>query len=185
MNSNPQIIQQTDCWLHNVVIKENLCPFAEAVVEQQQLHYAVSQATNNQNLHADIVAELHRLQTTAANIIATTLLIIPCMLNDFFEFNDQLNWIEQLLNEQDLVGEIQIATFHPHYHFSGTHSDDPSNYSNRSPYPMLHFIREAHLEEVLLHYPNPEIIPQRNIKHLEKLGLKHVQNQLKHCLKTP
>jgi len=183
MNSDQQMIQQTDCWLKTVVIQENLCPFAQRVVEQQQLRYHVSHATQQQSLQADILSELQHLSTTSAETVATTLFIIADMFDDFFDFNEQLNWIENLLDEHNLVGEIQIATFHPHYQFAGSAADDASNYSNRSPYPMLHFIREAQLEEVIAHYPNPERIPQRNIQHLTELGLEQLQNRLNHCLK--
>jgi len=183
MNSDQEMIQQTDCWLKTVVIQENLCPFAAAVVHKQQLRYAVSHATQQQSLQADILSELHHLSNTPTEITATTLLIIADMLDDFFDFNDQLEWIEALLDEHNLVGKIQIATFHPHYQFADSTADDASNYSNRSPYPMLHFIREAQLEKVIAHYPNPELIPQRNIQHLTELGLEQLQNRLHNCLK--
>jgi len=183
MNSDQKMIQQTDCWLKTVVIQENLCPFAAAVVHKQQLRYSVSHATQRHGLQADILTELRYLVTTPAETVATTLFIIADMFDDFFDFNEQLNWIEDLLDEHNLVGEIQIATFHPYYQFAGSSADDASNYSNRSPYPMLHFIREVQLEEAIAHYPNPELIPQRNIQHLTELGLEQLQNRLNHCLK--
>ncbi len=178
------MIQQTDCWLKNMVIKENLCPFAAAVVQNRQLRYAVSHARQQQSLQADILSELQHLIIAPAETVATTLFIIAEMLDDFFDFNEQLDWIEALLDQHNLIGEIQIATFHPHYQFAGSAADDASNYSNRSPYPMLHFIREAQLEEVIAHYPNPETIPQRNIEHLKQLGSQQLRNRLHNCLKT-
>jgi hypothetical protein len=115
----------------------------------------------------DLHAQLLRLRQHPE--IETTLLIIPCQLADFTDFNQMLDQAEALLKAYDWVGEFQLASFHPQYQFAHTQIDDRENWSNRAPYPILHVLRESSLEQAIEHYPEVEEIPERNIRKLRSL----------------
>jgi hypothetical protein len=168
--STPQIIARTQDWLLKAVIGLNLCPFAKAVHVRDQIRYVVSTARSPQALCGDLVAELHRLQATPPDEVDTTLLIHPWVLADFLDYNDFLEVADAALDAADLVGEIQIASFHPDYRFAGSGKDDIENYTNRSPYPMLHLLREASVERAVAAFPDAEDIFERNIETMRRLG---------------
>lgn len=156
-------------WLDDVVIGLNLCPFAAKPNRQKVIRIEVCRATNADELSEVLLHELALLSNTPAPILETTLLVIPDMLQDFYDYNDYLDEAEHLLVEKGFEGELQIASFHPDYQFAGTNTDDAENLTNRSPYPILHLIREESLEEVLEKYPDPGSIPENNIKRVERL----------------
>lgn len=157
-------------WLEKAVIGLNLCPFAKAAYVQQRVHIAVTDATTEEALLEALARELDGLQSRAADERETTLLVLPQMLEDFLDYNDFLGMADDLVEELELTGEIQIASFHPRYQFAGTRPDDITNHSNRSPYPMLHLLREASVEAAVESYPNVDDIPERNIATLRGLG---------------
>lgn len=163
-----QIIKQTKNWLRSFIIEYNICPFAKREDERNSIYYAVinSQATE-QCLEA-IFTECQRLDQDLN--IETTLIIFPVYFKQFDDYLDFLGIAESLLIEQGYEGIYQLASFHPDYCFSGEAHEDPANYTNRSPYPMLHLIREESLERALKSHPNPEKIPERNIKLTRDLG---------------
>ena len=114
--------------------------------------------------------------------VETTLLIHPGVLEDFYDYNDFFDLVEGLLVQEGYEGEFQVASFHPDYQFEGTRPEDAENYTNRSPYPMLHLIREDSLEHAVTHYPDVDAIPQRNIDTMNALGASHHQAVLAGCL---
>ena len=162
-------INQTRQWLEQVVIGLNLCPFARKPFQKGQVRFAVSDSRNVETLLQDLYDELEKLANTPASTIDTTLLIIPDQLDDFYDYNDVLDLADALLEQQEWVGTFQIASFHPAYQFADTEADDPGNYTNRAPFPILHLIREDSLEQGLASYPDPEAIPERNMDTLENL----------------
>lgn len=162
-------------WLEEVVIGLNLCPFAAKPQRKQQIRLSVSTARTEQQLLSDLQAELLLLDSTAPGALETTLLIIPNMLAEFEEYNQFLDLTDALLQQYNWQGHYQIASFHPHYRFAGTGNDDAENLTNRSPYPILHILREASLEKALQNYPAPEHIPERNINKIKNLSLSEVQ----------
>ena len=164
------IIAATRLWLERAVIGLNLCPFAKAVHAKGQVRYVVSAATTPETLVADLMDELHFLASADADKTDTTLLIHPQVLNNFLDYNDFLEVVDALVEELDLDGEIQVASFHPQYQFAGTEADDITNYSNRSPYPTLHLLREASVERAVTAFPEAADIFGKNIETLEKLG---------------
>ena len=166
-----QILAATQSWLEKAVIGLNLCPFAKAVHVKQQIRYAISDANNTRDLHARLLAEIEFLLEADPENVETTLLIHPQILHDFLDFNDFLDVAEALLVDLKADGILQIASFHPQYQFFGTKPDDIENYTNRSPYPTLHLIREASIERVLDSYPDTDDIYQKNIDTLQRLGL--------------
>ena len=115
---------------------------------------------------------------------ATTLLILASACTRFDDFLDLAAIAEQLLLDQGYEGVYQLASFHPEYCFAGSDQNDAANYTNRSPYPMLHIIRETDIAQALQSYQNPEQIPERNIELTRKLGLKKMQTQLAAILKS-
>ena len=166
-------------WVETVVVGLNLCPFAKRELVNDRVRFSVSEAETEEQLLADLQAELELLNNDEA--VETTLLIHPGVLQDFFDYNQFLNYVDSLLTQMELEGVYQVASFHPDYQFSGTRPDDVENYTNRSPYPMLHLIREDSLERAIAGYPHPDRIPERNIELLESLGRDKMQALLKAC----
>lgn len=165
-----EAVAATRAWLARAVIGLNLCPFAKAVHVKNQIRYAVSTAQTPGDLLADLVTELRILQAADASEIETTLLVHPHVLGDFLDYNDFLELAEAAVAGEGLEGEIQIASFHPHYQFAGTRPEDVENCSNRSPYPMLHLLREASIARAVAVFPDASRIFERNIETLRRLG---------------
>lgn len=165
-----EVVAATRAWLQRAVIGLNLCPFAKTVHVKNQIRYAVSAAQTPEDLLADLVAELRTLQVADPSEIDTTLLVHPRVLSDFLDYNDFLELAETAVADEGLEGEIQIASFHPHYQFAGTRPEDIENCSNRSPYPTLHLLREASIERAVAAFPDAGKIFERNIETMRRLG---------------
>ena len=174
MDQHPEaaaVIAATRDWLEKAVIGLGLCPFAKAVHARGQIRYVVSPAQSPEALVEALMAELRALETADPAAVDTTLLIHPGVLADFEDYNDFLDIADALLDELELGGVIQIASFHPQYRFEGTMRDAIENYTNRSPYPMLHLLREDSVEKAVTTYPDVADIPEKNIATMNKLGL--------------
>jgi hypothetical protein len=163
-------LQQTQTWFERAVIGLNLCPFAKAVHARGQIRWALCEASEPEALLEALVAELQILAAADPAQIDTTVLVHPQVLNDFLDFNDFLDLAEAALAELGLEGELQIASFHPGYRFEGTADDDIANFSNRSPHPTLHLLREASIERAVQSNPDAATIYERNIETLQALG---------------
>ena len=177
--SDQLAINATQRWLRTVVIGQQFCPFARQVEERQQIHYAVLSQVTLETALMGVINECIRLQAEPA--IATSLLIYPDAFKDFSDFLSLIDLAEGLLHAQGYEGIYQLASFHPDYCFADAPTDDPANYTNRSPYPMLHLLRESSIEQALQHYPDPDSIPAANIKRARQLGLARLQAQLLAC----
>ena len=167
----PDPIAVTRNWLEKAVIGLNLCPFAKAVYVKQQVRFVLSDATTPEALLEELAEELVLLRDTPAEQIDTTLIIHPDVLTDFLEYNDFLDNADAVLEALDLPGILQVASFHPQYQFEGVAPDDVSNYTNRAPYPILHLLREDSVERAVAAFPDPDVIVERNIATLDKLGV--------------
>ncbi|MCW8126376.1 DUF1415 domain-containing protein [Microbulbifer halophilus] len=165
-----EIVAAVQRWLVEVVVGLNLCPFARRPLRAGQVRLAVSEARDDDPLMAELLAEMQRLDRAPVEELETTLLILPDHLPDFADFNQFLDLAEWLIERHDYSGIYQLATFHPAYQFAGTNPADAENLTNRAPYPILHLIREASIERVLKSYPDPESIPENNIRRVESLG---------------
>ncbi len=165
-----EVLARTQHWLHKAVIGLNLCPFAKAVVNKGQVRYVVSDATTEAALLAQLGEELALLRQTPAREIDTTLLIHPLVLEDFLDYNDFLAVADDLLLQMELSGELQVASFHPQYQFANTSPDDLSNNTNRSPYPILHILREASVDKAVAAYEDASAIFERNVDTVTELG---------------
>ena len=164
------ITEQVDQWLNDVVIGLNLCPFAAKPQRNKQIKIFVSEASQEEALLKDILLQLIELSNTEPEKLETTLVVVPNMLQDFWDYNFFIDWVEGLIKQQDWEGIFQVATFHPDYCFGGAEPEDDENLTNRSPYPVFHLIREESMEKVLKHYPDPESIPDTNIARVSALS---------------
>ncbi len=164
------VMERTRVWLERAVIGLNLCPFAKSVHVKGQIHYAVSRANCAAELLVDLAAELKALLALDATVRDTTLLIAPDCLADFFDFNDFLAAADQVLIDLELDGVLQIAGLHPDFQFAGTLVDDITNFTNRSPYPTLHLLREDSIDRAVRAFPQAETIFERNMQTMEQLG---------------
>ncbi|WP_411852215.1 DUF1415 domain-containing protein [Stenotrophomonas sp. LGBM10] len=167
----PDVIAETRTWLEQIVIGLNLCPFAKAVYVKNQVRFVLSDATTPEALVEQLAEELVLLRDTPAEQIDTTLIVHPDVLTDFLDYNDFLDNADAAIEALDLQGILQVASFHPQYQFAGVAPDDVSNYTNRAPYPTLHLLREDSVERAVAAFPDPDVIVERNIETLDKLGV--------------
>jgi hypothetical protein len=165
-----EIIDATRVWLERSVIGLNLCPFAESVYLGNRVRIRVSEQRSASALLEDFRAELVDLNAADPLVCETSLLIHPWVLGDFIEYNDFLDVCESAIAELGLEGVLQVASFHPRYQFADTQPQDIENYTNRSPFPMLHVLREASVERAIAAFPDPDQIYRRNIRTLQALG---------------
>jgi len=176
---NEAITAATRRWVETVVVDLNLCPFAGRELRRERIRFAVSPATSEAQLLASLQAELEWLETQPDT--ETTLLIHPRVLQEFDDYNQFLETADDLLGAMGVDGIYQIASFHPQYQFAETAPGDVENYTNRSPYPMLHLLREQSLERAIASYPDPEQIPLRNIALMNRLGIARLKQLLQDC----
>lgn len=165
------VIALTQEWLQRAVIGLNLCPFAKSAHVKQQIRYAVCNALDEDGVAATLEDEMALLAEADPEVIDTTLLILPLALPDFHDYNDFLDTGDRLLKRMDLVGVFQIASFHPDYQFADSEPDDIENYTNRSPFPILHLLREESIDRAVDAYPDTDEIYERNMETMRRLGL--------------
>jgi len=160
----------TVAWVEKAVIGLNLCPFARSVHAGQRIRYVVTGVDSTDALIEVLVQELELLAQADPAEVETTLLIHPRVLGDFLDYNDFLDVADAAVEQLGLTGEVQVASFHPRYQFAGTEPDDIDNFTNRSPYPTLHLLREASIERAVAAYPDTDRIFENNIETLRRLG---------------
>ena len=166
-----RVLADMQRWLERAVIGLNLCPFARGVQTRGQIRWVVSAASNVETVLEELAQELTLLDQGDPLQHETTLLVLPDALPDFLDFNDFLDDADAAVEALDLEGEIQVASFHPHYQFAGTSPDDIDNYTNRAPWPTLHLLRESSLSQAIDSHGDPEMIYAANIQRLRQLGL--------------
>ena len=165
------VIADTVRWLEKAVIGLNLCPFAKSVHVKGQIHYVVSQATDAEGVALDLHRELEALAEISPEKRDTTLLILPHALHDFLDFNVFTALADDIVEELELGGILQVASFHPLFQFEGTDVDDVTNCTNRAPYPTLHLLREDSIDKAVEAFPEAEMIYERNMQVLEDMGI--------------
>ena len=171
------VITQTKKWLSSIVIGHGLCPFAKKEFDNDRIHYVVIEQVDLEGQMATLLAECAALDKDES--FETSLLIFRDAFSDFEDYLDMLEFATVLLKDRGYEGTYQLASFHPYYCFEGVSADDPANYTNRSPYPMLHILREASVEQAVKNYPNPAQIPERNIELTRRLGLEAMKDLLR------
>jgi hypothetical protein len=178
--NDQRVITQTKNWINTVIIGHNYCPFAKRVIDKDRVRYQVSYESEFNSLLNVVMQECIWLDQNSET--ETTLIILPSNLNEFNSFLDCLGLAEDLLVAQGYEGIYQIASFHPEYCFQGAEEDDPANYTNRSPYPMIHLLREKSVQLAIENHPDTDAIPERNIEFARKLGLEKMQSLLAKCI---
>lgn len=176
MQTSNTAVSLIEHWLDSMVVGLNLCPFANAVRRQGLVNIVIAPTGLPQECLQALADEARRL--LAGDDQATTLLVLPEGFDDFDDYLDLLAIAEDLLVDLDYEGQLQLASFHPHYQFEGTAIDDVSNWTNRAPLPILHLLQEASLSRAVAAHPDPEAIPQRNIEVLESLGMNGIRDIL-------
>jgi hypothetical protein len=170
VESAEAVVAATRTWLERAVIGLQLCPFASSPYLNDRVRYCVSAQRSSVGLLEELFHELQVLQATDPLTCETTLLIHPHVLTNFRDYNDFLDECDAVVAELGLDGELQVASFHPRYQFSGTRAEDIENYTNRSPYPMLHLLREASVARAVESFPAVDRIGEKNIETLRRLG---------------
>ena len=184
MKDKEQIIATTKLWLERFVIGLNLCPFAKHPFKNDKIKYVVFEGEDLEKLTEIVLLEANELVATSPSVLETTLIILPEVLDDFQEYLDVLNMYEFILAEVELEGIIQLASFHPDYQFDETDMTDVENYTNRSPFPMFHLLREDSITRALEAYPEIGDIPENNIETMNKLGTTRVKQMLDDIIRT-
>ena len=164
-------------WVEQVVIGHNFCPFAKQEFDQARVRFVLTETEGYEEALLALINECERLDDS--DEIETTLIVYPKLLTDFEDFLDFVDMANQLISMQGYEGVYQLANFHPDYCFEGEDENDASNYTNRSPFPMLHLIRESSLEKAVASYPSPELIPENNIKLAREKGRDYFEQLLK------
>ncbi len=164
------VVAATRTWLEKAVIGLNLCPFAKAVHVKQQIRYVVTDAATPEALAEVLMAELALLRDADPEEVETTLLMHPRVLANFLDFNDFLDVADAIVEEMELDGELQVASFHPDYQFADSEPDDIENFTNRAPYPTLHLLRESSIEQAVAAFPDAADIYETNMATLQRLG---------------
>jgi hypothetical protein len=177
--NNDEIIAPVKKWVASMVVGMNLCPFAKRELVNDRVRFTVTEAKTEEQLLTALQAELELLINDEA--IETTLLIHPEMLRDFYDYNQFLNFVDELLVQMKLEGVIQVASFHPDYQFGGTEPEDAENYTNRSPYPLLHLLRESSIERASTEHSDVSQIPVRNIELMNLTGTDKLQALIEAC----
>jgi len=172
-------IETTQAWLKTIIIEYSICPFAKREMQRGSIFYAVSHERKLKTCLQLLLQECERLNTDAN--IETSLLIYAGAFNLFDDYLDFLAMAEDLLIDEGYEGIYQLASFHPDYNFNESDGEDPANYTNRSPYPMLHLLRETSIDNAVNTYPDTDTIPERNMAVTRQLGLAKLQGLLAAC----
>ncbi len=174
-------VQLVHKWITEVVVGLNFCPFAARPLKTGKIHFSINKGATLKSALETFAEVCSMLDEN--DEMETAIVILP---EGFVSFNDYLYLVdccEQLIVKEGYEGTYQVASFHPEYVFQGSVENDPANYTNRSPYPLLHLLREEMLENALEKYPHPEKIPENNIEMTRKLGLEHMKSLFLACLK--
>jgi hypothetical protein len=164
------VITATQNWLERAVIGLNLCPFAKSVHVKKQIRYALTAAQTADELLAELEQELQHMAQSDPAQLDTTLLIHPQAMVDFLDFHFFLAEADAAIRRLELDGILQIASLHPAYEFAGSNPDDVENFTNRSPYPTLHLLRESSIDRAVAAFPDAAAIFERNIETMNRLG---------------
>lgn len=178
--SEELVVEQTQSWVRSFIVGMNVCPFAKREVDRGSVRYVVVRSRQPNVALEELMAEIDWLDQHSE--VETTLMIFPTLFSDFMSYLDFVDDSEQLMFEQECEGVYQLATFHPKYCFAGAEEGDVSNFTNRSPYPMLHILREASLEKAIEFYGDTAEIPERNIKLMETTGHEALAKLMQQCM---
>lgn len=177
--TNHEAIYHTKKWINNIVIGLNLCPFAAREMKRNTISYLVESGVDIEMCLLKVLEEFRRMSDDPSN--ETSFIIFTNAFNNFLDYLDFVNAAESLLRKNRYTGIYQLASFHPRYIFEGSDNNDPANYTNRSPFPMLHILREESIEKSLENFPNPELIPEKNIQLTRSRGIAYMRALFENC----
>lgn len=180
MDAEQRAIRQTENWVKSVIVELEFCPFARRELEKGSVRYRVIDSESLEVCLESVIDECIFLDENEST--ETTLLILSKSCAQFDDYLRLLDIAEKLIVDRDYAGTYQLASFHPDYIFSGSNNEDAANYTNRSPYPIFHIIREASIEKALQHYPDAELIPERNVVKARAIGLEGMAKKLSCCI---
>lgn len=181
MADHSLMIAQTKRWILEVVVGCNFCPFAAREVKRGSVHYEVIDNADTDTSMNALLMVLQRMEEDSD--IETALLLLPENYENFESYLDLVETAETLLEDNDYEGIYQVASFHPQYLFAGAPANDPGNYTNRSPYPMLHILREESVSRAVDGHPDIEAVPNNNIQFAKEKGLVYMQELLAACMR--
>ena len=170
----------TSNWIKNVVVGCNFCPFASKALSKKTVRYIVVDNTDFKSALSTLATEFDFLNTHEN--IETTFIIFSKGFPDFLQYLNLLDRGEKLLTKENYEGIYQLASFHPKYLFAGSNENDPANYTNRSPYPMLHILREDSITKALKNFDDPESITKQNIAFAKTKGLEYMKMLAASCI---
>lgn len=173
--SKQEVRRRVNRWAEKAVVDLDFCPFAASVYHRGVVRTVVAQAEDPPEAVEVALDEASHLLARSEEEVATTLVVFPASLSEFRTFLDVAETARYALEDAGAAGILQIATFHPDYQFAGTEPDALENYTNRSPFPILHLLREDDVSEAVDNHPDPEGIPQRNIERLREMGREEVE----------
>lgn len=179
--TDSKVVEQTLAWVRTFIVEHNICPFAKRELEQSTIRVEVVRSKKVEVALEELIAEVTWLDEHPET--ETTLLVFPTLFRDFDHYLDYVELAESLLVDQGYEGVYQLATFHPDYCFADADPGEAANYTNRSPYAMVHLLREASVEKAIAFYGDTSVIPERNIAHLTALGNAVAEQHLQRCLK--
>eukprot|EP00977_Amphora_coffeiformis_P012755 scaffold3226_cov160-Amphora_coffeaeformis.AAC.16 len=144
MKENRRIEDKVKQWLKSVVIGLNLCPFAERPMREKNLRFFTVRGDDEEKILSSIMVVL----LLQEQIPGTSIIVAPeCYPDDFEAYLGVVNMIEKgLLEDNDMVGVLQVAPFHPLFRFEGSDVNSVDNWTNRAPYPIFHVLREDEVE---------------------------------------
>lgn len=166
MVSEPSI-KVVKAWIEQWVIELNLCPFAAKPFIEDKIRYVVFDKIEVFELMDFFLEELRELSTTTS--FDTSILILNNICKDFEDYLDVFYFLESKLADFDFEDEFQLASFHPAYRFEGEEESSNSQYTNRSPIPLIHILRVDQVEAARNFYPNIELIPENNIEKMDRM----------------
>jgi hypothetical protein len=169
----------TQRWIQSFVVELNLCPFAQHVTARDVIRYTACANESLQDILHALHEEMDWLDSDPET--ETSFLILTSGMKDFSDFNDCLGMAQELLVMMNWVGRYQLVGFHPHHQFDGTDPDDAENYTNRSPYPMVHILRESSVTQAVDATANIALIPKRNTDTLNQLGVEVLIKRWQDC----
>ena len=179
MINKEKFITHTKKWIIDVVVGCNFCPFAAHEVKKNSIFFEVIEG-NQADVLKVLKESLEKMDDEPA--IETMFLIIPESFQSFDTYLDLVDAAERQLKKQGYEGIYQVASFHPDYVFSGSEPNDAANYTNRSPYPMLHILREESVSRVIDGHPDTLQIPLKNVAFARGKGIEYMQRLRAACM---
>ena len=179
--SDEDVIRHTRYWISDVIVAMDICPFAQRELARDSIRVDVSRAKKLALALEELMKEVQWLDEHQAT--ETTLLVFPTLFKDFEHYLDFVELADRLLMDQGYEGIYQLASFHPDYCFADAEPEDAPNYTNRSPYPMVHLLREQSLTQAIEYYGDTQQIPEHNIARMNDIGAAEAQRRLAACFK--